>query len=179
MLQIRHKIDNKWPLRALLVLAVIQIAIPLGGMLRWYDVLNTGMEVKFHVLPLDPYDAFRGRYVTFDLDLSSESSAYASAEGYGYGVLSIDENGYGELEYITNQKPHDCIYIKSGSKGRFRMPIDRYYMEENMAPQAEQLVRNQNEDLDIYITVRVKQGSAVVSGLYVNDIPIEEYLKGL
>jgi len=62
---------------------------------------------------------------------------------------------------------------------QLKLPIDRYYINEKLAPQAEQAYREHNRRTrqDAYVGVRVLKGTAVVEDLYLGDKPIHEYLK--
>lgn len=60
-----------------------------------------------------------------------------------------------------------------------REPIDRYYMEETAAPRAEQVYREhiRREKRDAYATAKVKDGFAVVDGLYIGEQRIEDVIR--
>ena len=72
---------------------------------------------------------------------------------------------------------------------RLELPFDRYYMEETLAPEAERAywdtIRRQRRREDdagppppqTFVTVRVKDGHAVLEELYIDDRPVREYLK--
>jgi len=66
---------------------------------------------------------------------------------------------------------HPAVYL--------HLPFDRYYMEESRAPRAEKLYRdfNQQKKHDSYVTVRVKNGSAVLEELYLGGKPINSALE--
>ena len=55
---------KKTLLSVLIITILVQLFVP--GYMIWgkYDVLKNGQEVKIKVAPIDPYDAFRGRYVS-------------------------------------------------------------------------------------------------------------------
>ena len=55
----------------------------------------------------------------------------------------------------------------------FNIPLDRYYMEETLAPKAQDMISVERE---AYVTVKIKDGKSVLSGLYVEGQPIEESL---
>ena len=46
-----------------IVVAVVQIAAPASMILRRERALDRGERFLFRTAPVDPYDAFRGRYV--------------------------------------------------------------------------------------------------------------------
>ena len=50
-------------------------------------------------------------------------------------------------------------------------------MNEEMAPEAERIQRDLDlEKETMYLLVKVKNGDYVIQGLYINDIPIEQYI---
>ncbi|MCL2488728.1 MAG: GDYXXLXY domain-containing protein [Oscillospiraceae bacterium] len=166
------KIDlKKLLLPALILVIIAQLCVPVYMMADRYDTLKNGEEYKFKVRPVDPYDAFRGRYV--DLYLGPMDGGYGK-----YGIIKVDSSGFAKVKTITNQKPKDGAYIKSGSNDDwFELPIDRYYMDEKLAPKAEELMWSGDEAREAYVTVRVKNGKLVVSGLYVDGQAIEDVIK--
>ena len=153
----------------LIITVLIQIFVPAYMIWGKYDVLKTGEEVKIKVAPIDPYDAFRGRYVSlwYDFDLS-----YEDRQGK-YGILEIDEDGFASVGKVVSDEPEEGIYLTSRSEDYFSIPLDRYYMEETMAPKAEQMI---SEEKEAYVTIRIKGDKSVLSGLYVDDKPVEELL---
>ena len=159
---------KKTLLSVLIITAIIQLLVP--GYMIWdrYNVLRTGEEVKIKVEPYDPYDAFRGRYVSFNID---ENLDYEQRQGK-YGILKIDEEGFAILDRVTKEKPEGELYLVSESENYFHFPLDRYYMEETLAPLAEEKL----SEKDAYITVRIKGNKSVISGLYLDGNPAEVLL---
>ena len=153
---------------ALSLLCLIQILIPLGMIYNKYDILKNGQEVKFHVVPIDPYDPFRGRYVAINVE-----NFLTNYDGR-YGIVEVDEDGFGRIYTVSKTKPKDKLYVKSKKKNFFNMPIDRYYMDEKLAPEADRL--NFDENNKAYVVARIKNGNVVLSSLFVNDVPIEDYI---
>ena len=154
-------------LSVLIVALIVQLFVPLYMIWERYDVLKNGVEVKFDITMYDPYDAFRGRYVSI-------RARNASAAGEGrYGIVEVRDDGIAVITKVSDEIPKEGLYLTSSDEKRFRFPHDRYYMEEKLAPKAEKLI---SESDDVSITLRVKNGKSVISGLYVKDIPIEAYL---
>lgn len=161
---------KKYLIIALIVLICIQIAVPIYMIADKYDTIRTGIEIKMRVRPYDPYDAFRGRYVSFSVDgVSSEKGKY--------GIITVDKDGFAKISHITNYKQKNDLYVKSTTSGWFSAPINRYYMDEKLAPKADVIAREFGGVLFAYVTVRIKNGKAVVTGLYVENTPIEDYIK--
>jgi len=155
---------------ALAALIIIQLFVPISGIIKKFNILKTGAEFKFKVYPVDPYDAFRGRYVSLNAQQRSNGSGK-------YGVIALDKDGFAEIIYISNNKPASGHYVTSIKRGWFTLPIDRYYMDEKFAPKAERLTQRREAGTEAYVTVRVKNGTLVVSGLYIDGVAIEDIIK--
>jgi uncharacterized membrane-anchored protein len=169
-------------------LILVQIAAPLSMIIKRESVLKNGVLFRFKTAPVDPYDAFRGRYVA----LGVEANKAVKPQGVNlrsgqkvYAQIIVDENGYAKTYQITTQKPKDSAFLTarvsylSGNDVFLDLPIDRYYMEEKAAPRAEQIYRKHSgrDKQDAYVVVRIKDGFAVIEGLYVGGQRIEEVLK--
>ena len=166
---------KKTALIAFMILVFAQLCAPAYMIANKYYILKNGVEVKFSVRPIDPYDPFRGRYVSIRPNVFGDQPINRSGR---YGLIIIDEDGYSSIIDTQDEKPTDGIlFVKSKDKNYFHIPIDRYYMDEKLAPKAERLTLNRNDQDEIYVTARILNGNLVVSGLFANGIPIEEYVK--
>jgi len=155
---------------ALIAVIVIQLFVPTYKVVNKYIILRTGEEFKFKVNPVDPYDAFRGRYVSLN--------AIQGVRGSGkYGIVIVDKDGFAKIAYISDKKPAYEPYVKSDTRSLFSLPINRYYMDEKLAPKAERLTQTREPGNEAYVTVRIKNGMLVISGLYVDGIAIEDILR--
>lgn len=153
---------------ALVIVIIIQLFAPVYMIIGKYDVLKNGEEFKFRVYAVDPYDAFRGRYVA----LNARQEARDDGK---YGVIRVDADGFASVAYVTEEKPSSVPYVKSVGRHGFALPIDRYYMEEKLAPRAERLTSGN----EAYVTVRVKKGKLVISGLYIDGVAIEDIIRNM
>lgn len=171
-------------------LILLQIATPLSMIIKRELVLKNGMPFRFRTVPVDPYDAFRGRYVALRVEASKAIKPEGVNLKYGqkiYALIDVDEQGFAKISRITAQKPQGAAYLTakvayfSGAEVNINLPIDRYYMEEKAAPQAEKIYRehNRTDKKDAYVLVRIKDGFAVIESLYVGDQRIEEVLKNI
>lgn len=141
----------------------LQLFVPGYLVFRNYDTLKTGDSYKFIVNPYDPYDPFRGRYV----ELRPAERAV-----FKYTPLGRDERGFAKILPGSSDRPISTgVYAKN-------LRLNRYYMNESMAPIAERVQRNLSDDDYMYLLVKVKGGHYVIEGLYINDIPIERYISG-
>ena len=163
---------KKYLLVLISVLIAVQLLVPAYMIWNKYDIIRTGEEYIFSVSPVDPYDAFRGRYVSFWID------AEVNQKGK-YGILEVDDGGFAHIKNVTDIKPDGNAYLKDKDDGYFNVPIDRYYMDEKIAPVAESLANEFGDELAAYVTVRVKNGNCVVTGLYADGKRIEEIAESI
>ena len=184
------KLNKTWILPALLVLALVQLAVPIGMIVRRELTLREGKAFRFRTAPVDPYDAFRGKYVA--LAIEPQSVAVKESEKYvrgqpAYAVLAPGTNGFATVVRVEPRRPAVGDYIAvraeydvwAGGQLRLRWPFDRYYLNERDAPRAEQAYREHSRGgaRDAYVQVRVKNGFAVLEELYVGGKPVAEALK--
>ncbi|MGM0502914.1 MAG: GDYXXLXY domain-containing protein [Bacillota bacterium] len=182
--------NKKVTISLFIVLAVIQLVVPAVMIAKRELTLKNGQVFKFATTPIDPYDAFRGRYVRLNFTESEvplPSDLDIERRQWIYAQLKKDENGFAEIDNLTKTPPKQKPYIKvkvlyinrREDKVMLDLPFDRYYLEEEVAKVAEeyyqQLTRKQQ--LASYATVRVNDGFAVLEELYLDGQPILEYLK--
>jgi len=170
-------------------LVLIQIVVPLSMIAKKEAILKNGKQFKFKTAPVDPYDAFRGRYVA--LRIASDSAPNPGNNfnpgGKVYAHIALDDQGFAVISKVTAKRPKEGDYIKTTTRYRFdsdgkiflNMPFDRYYMEENAAPAAEAAYRKHSSqgNESAYVTVRIKSGFAVLEELYVGGKPILEFIE--
>jgi uncharacterized membrane-anchored protein len=177
-------------LGGMLVLALAQLGVPVSMIARREATLRDGRVFRFKTQPVDPYDAFRGRYVTVraaeNAGLMREGEACEPRQKV-YAVLDEDEDGFARIKEIATERPegNDYIAVRAsggrvavGGKVHVRWPFGRYYMNEELAPRAEHVYREHSRrgKQDAYIAVRVRSGFAVLEELYVGGKAIADFL---
>lgn len=178
---------RQWIIGLFIAVALVQIGTSLSMIVKRESVLQRGEQFKFKVAPVDPYDAFRGRYVA--LRLMEDKAPVPESINLDYGQrvfahIAVDEEGFAKFSKVTTFRPHGERYIETRvfsslvGEGQvlLDLPIDRYYMEEKKAPLAERVYRRHTRKgiEDAYVLVRVKDGLAVIEALYVGGKRIEE-----
>ena len=200
----------KFRIPLLLIVFVVQLLVPAWSI---YDLENTrsqGQEFRFRAEPVDPYDAFRGKYVRIgftDTTAPYHGEIDPKRGDSVFAYIQVDDKGISTISEIAHQAPQDSTpYIKvkflwvtyeaneSGNApinpqdvsernrvANFAFPMDRFYMEETIAPAAEKAYRDArgNSDLETTVTVRILNGKAVLTGLYINDQPMADYVRSL
>jgi len=180
--------SRKLSLILFVCLAVAQIGVPVGMIARREWTLAHGERLKLRLRPVDPYDAFRGRYVA----LAFDGEALAGPPGVDvrkgqrvYVLLSEEEDGFARLSSFSLERPRTGRYVaarvryqQNGGRVRVRLPFDRYYMEEGAAPEAERAARSGlRGEGATYVTVRVLRGFGVLEELYINGVPAGELVR--
>ena len=173
---------------ALAILFLLQLAVPASMIVGREMTLRHGKHFRFRTAPVDPYDPFRGRFVALNL----AASRVAHPEGMKltirqkvYALLAIDEEGFAYFRDLVAQPPPTGDYLAARVSWwnqetvDLKLPFDRYYAEEDLAPEIERAYRahSRRDNQEAYITVRVRNGNGVLEELYIEDLPVGEYLR--
>ena len=155
---------KKLPLYITVLYFLVLLAVPCYIIYNYYDILSTGETYKIEVAAYDPYDPFRGRYVTINPvlpELRWHSGGVRLIKGDDDFVTAARTDGYaGSYGYVKNLK------------------IERYYMNEKTAPLVEERQRRPFEEGDLmYVVIKVKNGQYAIESLYINGIAAEDYIK--
>jgi len=169
---------------AFAVMVAAQLAVPAGMILDREATLRQGAVYRFRTQPVDPYDPFRGRYVWLRL----EPDSVPAAKGMGlddnlmaYAVLGTDADGFATVETLSDDRPEEGDYVRvhtyqyGAGDVYITWPIDRYYMEERLAPEAERAHRA--DPAEAWAQVRVLRGKAVLEELYIDGEPAADYAR--
>ena len=164
-----------------IIVAMLQVLLLLSIIVRKENILRTGTRIKIKVQPVDPYDAFRGRYIALDVSYripESDKNEYHRGQKV-YALLEIDNEGFASIKGVAPKKPQSQLYFKTFVQrvnGRIALPYDRYYIEDSKALEAEKAYKRSRESSSAYISVKIKYGSAVLEELYLKNIPVLEFL---
>ncbi len=173
-----------------LVLVLTQIGVPVWMIGRQEYVLAAGTVYKFKTAPIDPYDAFRGKYVA--LNIEQNRAPYfghrkLQRDQTVYAQIEVDSLGFAFFSEVSLEKPVDKPYLKTRFRRKLcnddlvliRIPFDRYYLNENKASKAEALYREHSRvgKQDAYIAVRILDGAAALEELYIGGKPVLEALE--
>ncbi|MFA6239771.1 MAG: GDYXXLXY domain-containing protein [Candidatus Hydrogenedentales bacterium] len=177
------------------VMVLAQLAVPtwmIGGH-EWS--MRNGTAYKFLTAPIDPYDAFRGKYVALAFESNHapvDKGVQLSAGETVYVTVETGPTGYARLSNASTFPPNGTNYIttrvlheiprdaadNADNEVAVDLPFDRYYMDENLAPLAEQAYRANSTQAtrNCYATVRVYKGKAVIEELFIEDMPVADFL---
>lgn len=192
--------------KAFPVYLVLLVLLPVWQMVQAQAVLTHGKAYRFETEPVDPADAFRGRYIALGFKAAQTEVERDFNADYGrkfYAVLGVDENGFGKIERLESRKPSSGDYVKvrglylqtedcaapSPDKEppvcrplekpwfRVQFPWDRFYMNEKAAPKAEEAYREAlGNQKKTWAVIRVRGGASAVENVYLDGQPIQSYL---
>jgi hypothetical protein len=191
---------------ALAALSVAQLAAAAWSIARYESTLASGARYRIRTVAIDPADAFRGRYVAvqpairLSKPISSETETLLQrimAGETGYVVLTTGADGFAQAGQLLIEPPRVDDYLKIAHVWPLWTPVtrpgqestsagynilfsfDRYYMNEADAPEAEKRVADAMRGqpaTDVWLAVRVKDGTGVIEGLYIGETAIEQLL---
>ncbi|MBQ4822908.1 GDYXXLXY domain-containing protein [Aquimarina sp. MMG016] len=170
------------------VVAIAQIFVPAHMIWNNEDTITTGKPYRFKTMPIDPTDPFRGKYITLRYDMNRyeiSDSTYVYGDKI-YVYIQNDEHGFAKVDQISKEEldiDQDYVIAKVtgnyNNKVKFRLPFNRYYMEETKAPKAELAYVKANRDSlidNVYGLVYIKGDAAVLEDVIINDVSIKEYV---
>jgi uncharacterized membrane-anchored protein len=171
------------------IVVLAQLAVPAWMILERERTLREGEVFKFKTQPVDPADAFRGRYVWLRLEPGMVPVPDAGSWHHhqkAFAVLETGTNGYVRVKRLERTKPMGEPALKvrvnwsDGKNAHINWEgLDRYYMMEDKAPAAETAYREHNRatNQNCYITVRVRGSVGVIENLYIENQPIQTWLR--
>ena len=168
-----------------ILVAIIQLAIPIKMIVGKENILSTGTEYKFRTAPVDPNDPFRGKYITLRFDANNFDVAndnFWHQDDDVYVLLGKDEKGFAKIIDITKQSPlnNKSDYVKAkiqyayDNKVTIDYTFNKFFMEESKAPNTESVYRETARDTSqtAYALVYVKEGDAVLKDVIINGVSI-------
>ncbi|HTS18089.1 MAG TPA: GDYXXLXY domain-containing protein [Verrucomicrobiae bacterium] len=169
------------------LMAAAQLAVPAWMIVTHEGTLVAGQLFKFHTAPVDPYDAFRGRYVSVRIEQNSlpiPSGANWTRGQEVFATIVTDTNGFSRLGELRATPPDHSPYVAVrisylyGQNAYVNVPFDHFYMDETLAPAAEKAYREHSRpsQKNAYITVRIRDGEGVIENLWIDGTPIREFL---
>jgi uncharacterized membrane-anchored protein len=180
---------RNWRLLLLIATCIVQLAVPALMLVRHERALAAGEPFRFACAPVDPADPFRGRYVALGfsddrIDVPAEMTLVRNEKIYVRVERGPD--GYGRISEPSKTPHEEGAYLRvrvlgyGGSPRSVELPFDRYYLTEDLAPEAEKAYRERAaaSDGETYVDVRILNGRAVIEELYLDDVPVREYFAG-
>jgi uncharacterized membrane-anchored protein len=172
-----------WRLIVFALVAFAQLAVPASLIWKRERTLRQGHVWKFRTAPVDPVDAFRGRYVALEFEAEGQEISPPPNAEYGQTVLvtlRLDAEGFAMIDHVFSRRPEGDDFIEAQLQGHtVSLPFDKYWVTERDAPAADAAYRAQNlrEKRNAFATVRVFKGDAALEQLYLDGLPLGEYLR--
>lgn len=163
------------------IMIAVQISVPIYLIVTNEITLAQGSLFKFRVAPADPYDPFRGRYVTVRLQDDEVASDVLWNEGDRAFASMDTRDGYAVITALTAEKPDTPDFIEvqiaycSENTATVKYPFDRIFMNEKIAPLVDSAFFS--FEGTVYLTVAVKDGKATVKKLLFDDTEAEKYVE--
>lgn len=165
------------------------MAYPAAKIIRFEFPDQPPAVYRFRTGIVDPYDPFRGRYVVLR-PLPSEVKIADKGDSPKYAALGRDEKGLATVIDLTESpvKGQDCVRLNSAYFRRWdefpayiiNLPFDRFYLNENLAPEAEKAFNEAVRKGDDVCVIKVRiyrDGNYAVEDLEIEGMPIHQYLK--
>jgi hypothetical protein len=173
-----------------LVVVLAQIFVPTKMIYDQENVIATGTAYKFKTQPVDPSDPLKGKYILLNYEVNSAPSTDTTwiRSAPIYITLKTDEGGFAIVKAISKEVPENRDYLKLKvnwynayeKRVEFSLPFDEFYMNEAKAYDAEVAHVNAQRDSlpnNTYALVYVLNGKAVLENVFINEVPIGEYVE--
>jgi len=172
------------------VVFLAQVGTPVFMIAQREKVLRRGGEYRFRVAPVDPYDAFRGRFVWIGGASNRVTTADAATYTRGervYATVERGTDGFARFAAVSRRRPdgHDWIRTRvehaSGRDVTIDTTLHRFYMEESEAPSADAAFRDAARrtatNRTAAVVVRVRDGLAVITDLEIDGRPVRDVVR--
>lgn len=187
---------------AFILVVIAQLLVPIQMIRNQEDILTTGKILKFKTAPIDPYDAFRGKFIYLDF-ADDKIPVNDDTRKLKYNddiyVIFRDSSGYAlPLSASLSEPNSSSVYIKAkvnyvdsraikinksiNHRDKLHVyidyPFNRFYMNEHKAPEAEKAYNSANRNLkgNVYAEVAIKNGVGVVRDVFIDGISIKDYV---
>jgi len=141
--------------------------------------ISQGKEWKFQVQGYDPRDLLRGHYLRFNLRYNWVEGI-SQCENANDCCLCLSEIG----EIAPTVQKTSCEVAQNQCdgfiRGEFERSLNRYYIPENYAAQAEQILRDARVGNDAFLSVSINsQGEPLITDMIIRGESLNELIKQL
>jgi uncharacterized membrane-anchored protein len=175
------------------LLCAVQLGVIVFQIMSYERILKEGEVFYLKVSPLDPYDPFRGRYVTLRFDTATKAplakgeAMKERPKAYAIFEHSDQNDSIKEIRFAkplsgnfleVNVSPHYQSMTQKDDASKlvyFSLPFDRFYMREEIAPKAEQVLRARS-GITVNAKLRVLKGKGVIEELMVGETPLSQFV---
>ncbi len=183
------KKNNFAKIFVVIIMAILQLGLLSQTIIAYKNLKIAGYEHKFKLMPQDPVDHFRGRYLrlAYQNNLIQNDNIQDESSPSYHLTFREDEKGFAiaQKAYSLNEKPQNDNYLTVTlsswvREGGFRiiyLPFERFYIQEEYAILADKYMRPIMEDKDVYAKIIIKDGKGRLMGVFIEEKPILDYLK--
>lgn len=184
---------KNWLLTLFGLMLVAQWLVPSKLIYDSEKTISDGVSFMFRTRPVDPYDPFRGKYITLYFeDNKIERDTLESfrngesvfvlveADTLGMGIpTTISHSVFPTSNYFEATVSYSDWRKEEGYQRVFlEFPFNKFFLEETLAPQAEMTYSETRSDtIPGFAVVKIKDGSAVLQDVMINDSSIVDLVK--
>lgn len=175
------------PIILFCLVSLAQWAAPLSQIFKYERTLANGALIRLKCTAPDPYDPLRGRYLAVRPEQSTARVAKDQklhAGQVAFVTLRTSADGLTELDEACAEPPASGAFIRvavqwdSGDEVSIEWPFERYYLNEELAPEADkwfaESIRNTK---GVIAEVRLHDGVAVLENLSFDGRSLRDILK--
>ena len=166
-----------------IAVALIQLDVPAWMIVRQEIILTNGTVYRFKTAPVDPYDAFRGRYIALNFESSNVKVQTPSLWNSGdraFAAIAVVSLGFAYIQSLSKEQPGDSAsYVsvmvqyplpEDTSRLAVQLPFNKFFVEESKAPQIEKLYNEMRMDSskNTYAEVSIRAGKFALKGVFVD-----------
>lgn len=182
-------------LAGIILVFLLQWYIPFSMIFSAEKVLENGRLYRFRTAPVDPVDYFRGRYLALNFNepeaLPGDDYSWGSQGERAFVNITSDSSGFVNFGKVFKHRPNNGEeYIQVKARKHWddtregwlliELPVDRYYMDEFKAEDAETFYNSLNSErrtMEAWVEAKVLDGKMVVEQLVVGNKPIQYWLE--
>jgi GDYXXLXY protein len=189
----RQAMIKKLILPLLVMAFVAQWLVPAKLIYDSEKTNSAGKIFRFKIRPVDPYDPFRGRYIT--LSFMDDQAIRDTLEKFSYDesafvLVGHDSTGTAQIKNISHVPFAEPSYFEAtisyldrdridGLQSiRVDFPFNKFFLEETIAPGAETVYREStNDTIPAYALVSILDGKAVLRDVIIRDSSIADVVR--
>ncbi|MFJ1321673.1 GDYXXLXY domain-containing protein [Capnocytophaga canis] len=152
------------------------------------NIIRQNQVYLFETKPVDPHDAFRGKYVVLGFrDNKVQAYGFDSIPSFRVGqeaFVTVDRYaGIAYLSEISEQEPTEranyfktkVLHVDEYGQITVDFPFNRYYMNEEKSLRAEQILNDEN--LKAYAQVAIYKGEVVLKDVLVEGVSLKDFVE--
>ncbi len=173
---------------AFAAVAAAQIALPAWWVAQGERTRSQGKIYRFRIEPYDPYDAFRGRYLSFRIlaeRVPLSRGEKLRAGDRAYAKLVCDADGFAKVAALLREPPGQGDYVavkvlwRDKACWRVCFPFSRYFVAEDIAEDTQRaLTERLRGKGQAYAVVRVLAGRAAIVDVVIDGRSVNEWARG-